>query len=599
MSLADALEGGRMIDEKPGEQPLAPTPGWMQYLRTHPGSHVPLMIVVGLLTVIVTPLIAYGCWWWLLPRLWAWGFTPTTWRAVVSVLGAFYLLAIPLGAAAVGVQAFLMIMAAASGVPPAPTEAEGPDDAPAVAHTFAVERPVAPRHTSGRAAEKFRLALLVFGFIPIVVGLVALGIYVNITWNLASLRWIFLVVVVLFPATLYYLFNVSRRYSILTDLVANLDRVGLLACANGAREETRQKRVLSYIRKFESTYGPLNAIALKEIQLAAALDHTPEPIDETGDDPRPLSAVLHETRIPVVLATILIAVGWAVALPPLEPAATWEAQFSPTRGPISFAFLGAYFFSIQMLLRRYVRRDLSSTAFTGVSLRIILATIGTWVVVYGVDGLGIITSAKLTDEGRLVTAFSIGLLPVIVIQALAEVSKKLFAWARVMESLRNSFPTSRLDGLSVWHASRLEEEDLENVHGMATADVLELMIQTRLPPDRIVEWVDQAVLYSQMADAQPGAENLTDKLKRNGIRTATALLVGQDQEADRLEQLFTPEERACLSLAGRAIRTKPNLEPILRWRGIDVRRFPAIEPPDPLAALSAPGIPSGLAPSSP
>lgn len=51
-----------------------------------------------------------------------------------------------------------------------------------------------------------------------------------------------------------------------------------------------------------------------------------------------------------------------------------------------------------------------------------------------------------------------------------------------MKSLENTFPTSRQDGRSVWHASRLEEEDIENVHGMASADILDLMIQTRLRP---------------------------------------------------------------------------------------------------------------------
>jgi hypothetical protein len=541
-------------EQGPASDPVFSSAAWRKYLVDHPGSHVPLMVLIALLTLVLTPLIAYGCWVALLLPLWQWGFTPPSWRAVPALLGALYLVMIPLAPPVLGVQGIGLVMSAHVAV-----------------------RDHAARRQAAGIVGKGRLALLVFGMLPLILAVVALAIYGTVALNLATLRWIFLAVAVLFPATLYYLFNVSRRYSILTDLIANLDRAGLLTPATAtSREQSRQKRVVTYIRKYESTYGPLGPRALTDIQTAASLERAVEAVEEIRDESRPFSAVMNETRIPVVIATVLIAVGWAVALPPMVQANDWEAQFSPTLGTISFAFLGAYFFSVQMLLRRYIRRDLSSTAFTSVSLRIILAVIGTWVVMYGVDG---IAGQRLTEQGRLVLAFSIGLLPVIVIQALAEVSKKLFAWAHVMESLRNSYPTSRLDGLSVWHASRLEEEDLDNVHGMATADILELMIQTRLPPDRIVEWVDQAILYSQLADAQPSGDTiLTDKLKQHGVRSATTLLVAQDQEPGKLGDLFSPKELACLGLAARAMRTKPNLELILRWRGIDPNHFPVLEP---------------------
>jgi hypothetical protein len=528
----------------------------MRYVRAHPASKHPLMFVLVIAALLLTAVLAYFCWFVWLPQLWNWGFDPPTLKAVPALLGALYLCIIPVMPIVFGTGAIAAIMQASSG---------------------------APEQTAARAIRiqagmigKFRLGLLVFGVIPIIVALMAFAVYGAATSKLATLRWIFLIVVVLFPAMLYYLFNVSRRYSILTDLLSNLNRIGLLTRDSDLyREQTRQKRVITYLRKYESAYGDLSRRDLEKIREAAALDETPDPIEQNlEDDQRTLSAVLYETRIPVVIATVLIALGWAVALPPLDQAANWEDHFSPTVGPISFAFLGAYFFSIQMLLRRYIRRDLSSAAFASVSLRIILAVIGTWVIFHVVD---LLLEKPLKQDAQLVLAFSVGLLPMIVIQGLAEVGKKIFAWAQVMESLRNNYPTSRLDGLSVWHAARLEEEDLDNVHGVATADILELMIQTRLPPDRIVEWIDQALLYSQLADAKQGTESLTDKLKRNGIRTATGLLVNEDQEGDKLKQLFSDQEQACLALASRAIRTKPNLEAVLRWRGIDVSRFPALD----------------------
>lgn len=216
-----------------------------------------------------------------------------------------------------------------------------------------------------------------------------------------------------------------------------------------------------------------------------------------------------------------------------------------------------------------------SGAYTGVSLRIILAVIGTWVVILGVDLFGI-DSIQNNKESQLVLAFCIGLLPKIVLQALAELSKKFAGWLRIMESLRDRYPITQLDGLTVWHASRFEEEDLENIPGMATADIMELMIRTRFSPDRIVEWVDQAILLSQLLDSTTGDKNLTGKLKKNGIRTATGLIVNLYQEVSAIDNLFANDEKAQLLIVGRAIRTKPNLLPILRWRGISESRFKAL-----------------------
>src|SRR6185369_5809264 len=58
----------------------------------------------------------------------------------------------------------------------------------------------------------------------------------------------------------------------------------------------------------------------------------------------------------------------------------WLGAFTPESTPVHFAFLGAYFFCLQMLFRRYVRRDLRASAYVAVALRIILAIIGIWVV---------------------------------------------------------------------------------------------------------------------------------------------------------------------------------------------------------------------------
>jgi hypothetical protein len=49
--------------------------------------------------------------------------------------------------------------------------------------------------------------------------------------------------------------------------------------------------------------------------------------------------------------------------------------------------------------------------------------------------------------------------------------------------MMSRLPLSDLDGLTVWHEARLEEEDIENIPNMANADLVELLLNTRLSPE--------------------------------------------------------------------------------------------------------------------
>jgi hypothetical protein len=81
------------------------------------------------------------------------------------------------------------------------------------------------------------------------------------------------------------------------------------------------------------------------------------------------------------------------------------------------------------------------------------------------------------------------------------------------------FPFSDLDGLTVWDQARLLEEGIEDVHALATANLVDLLPGTRVPvrPDRLI---DQALLClsvpKDFGDRQP-----REGLRMFGIRTAT------------------------------------------------------------------------------
>jgi hypothetical protein len=55
-----------------------------------------------------------------------------------------------------------------------------------------------------------------------------------------------------------------------------------------------------------------------------------------------------------------------------------------------------------------------------------------------------------------------------------------------------------VQGLDMWKEYRLEEEGIENVENLATADVIELAVKTHYTPRTLVDWVDQAILIVRL-----------------------------------------------------------------------------------------------------
>jgi len=279
----------------------------------------------------------------------------------------------------------------------------------------------------------------------------------------------------------------------------------------------------------------------------------------------------------VSLAVVVLAIGWLIALPPINDFPNddltqprWLLALTPNATPATFAFLGAYFFSMQMLFRRYVRADLRGSAYVAVVLRIVLAVIGAWVL----TTVG--KQAGWTEQSQLLTlAFVIGVFPMVTWQVIRGIATKAFKIA--LPSLESRLPLERLDGLTVWHETRLEEEDIENVQNMATADLVDLLVNTRFPATRIIDWMDQAILLTQLGpDAASNADDdsARRRLARHGVRTASALLkTAADKapgpEADAFSRILTDSEGnpAIPSLLS-AIKTSSNLVRILRWRGL-------------------------------
>lgn len=460
------------------------------------------------------------------------------------------------------------------------------------------------RQWLGKRTPSYRAGLFIFGVVPLLLVLVGSVTVLPGRYQVTALRWFILVAVCLLPATMWYLFIATRKASLLNDFLTNLDRLGLLASSSRPPsgpprvDPARDRRVLSYLQKFESVYGALPPSVREDVLRNRSGRYSAAEVTS------PIA--LSTATVPVMLSTLLIALGWLITLPPAEAPLTvtdpsnWARAFEPIATPVTLAFLGAYFFSLQMLFRRYVRRDLRGSAYVAVSMRIILAVIGTWVVMVANLRLGLATEAQLLAVG-----FAIGVFPRVAWQIIQAIFKKTTRFA--LESMVSDLPVSDLDGLTVWHEARLEEEDIENIPNMATADLVELLVNTRFPPDRIVDWVDQAILLTQLGATGKACR---DELRHHGIRTATSFLeasAASRRRKDRaaFEGIVSENGTDLMPSLEATLSTNSNLVLVQRWRGMapthpSLAAQPIEEPPrSPVRrrpALPKPALPDPAAP---
>ncbi|EWS99578.1 hypothetical protein N865_01390 [Intrasporangium oryzae NRRL B-24470] len=389
-------------------------------------------------------------------------------------------------------------------------------------------------------------------------------------WQLVTLRSVVLVVLILFPTVMWWLFLASKRASLLNEFLSDLRRLGVLEPVDPVGRESvemQQTRVRSYLQKFEASYGTLRTTVHEDV-----LSGHPRPY--ASDDKASSQQPLVTAAVPIYFNVVVLAVGWLVTLPPLEnyphspTQPRWLLALAPNVTPATAAFMGAYFFSIQMLFRRFVRADLRGSAYIAVSLRVILAMLGVWTI------QAVATTMGVNSDALVLLGFAVGVFPYVAWQVIRAWTSRLFKAS--LPTLETRLPLDNLDGVTVWHQARLEEEDVENVPNMATVDIVDLLVNTRFPASRIVDWVDQALLLTALGpndakfvDQKAGAsvpQNLRQQLARYGIRTASSLVLAAGPTVKE-----TPwAEHTDLDLRARAVAkavtTTSNYPLVLSWR---------------------------------
>jgi hypothetical protein len=353
------------------------------------------------------------------------------------------------------------------------------------------------------------------------------------------------VILAVVPAAIYLQFIASRGITLWEEFVETLRRLNVDTFGElPARDEIPPPTDV-YRRRFEATYGRLGS--------PDRLHHGPR----------------GRAFMPIVALTLICGIGWVAVLQPEPVSGTrlfsgdWELSGAPAVSIVAlhFGFAGAYFFIVQMLVRRYFQNDLKSDAFINAIQRVIAVALIVATLSYVWDG----------GPALAAVAFMIGLFPQLGLDVLRVFVAK--AVRSQVPSLRSRHPLDQLDGMNVWYESRLLEEGIEDQQNLATAGWLNLILNTRIPPGRLVDWVDQAHLLLRVD------ENERARLRGFGIRTATDLEQVVGPLGTESTGTGTLPTDAIVSLLT-TLRYEPTLHNVRSWKGRagpDAAPLPAVE----------------------
>jgi hypothetical protein len=106
------------------------------------------------------------------------------------------------------------------------------------------------------------------------------------------------------------------------------------------------------------------------------------------------------------------------------------------------------------------------------------------------------------------------------------------------------------------------------------------MLNTRIPVERLVDWIDQSILFLHLGKPVEGDGNPRDQLRRFGIRTATDLedafrpareVADEAERIAKLERLLTTgtDEPSVLRTILATLGSEPNLPYVRAWRSAE------------------------------
>ncbi|MFW6296745.1 MAG: tetratricopeptide repeat protein [Halothece sp.] len=154
---------------------------------------------------------------------------------------------------------------------------------------------------------------------------------------------------------------------------------------------------------------------------------------------------------------------------------------------VFYGFLGAYFYSIQLVIRRFNTSDLQPQVYSSVVLRTLLAVVITF------SAASLIGSEY--NEFWRVLAFLIGIFPGRGVRWISITVGRIIS---LNPDEYNERSLKKIFGINAWHEARLSELGIENIQNLATVDMRRLLLTTQFDTQQVVNWIDQAILHMKV-----------------------------------------------------------------------------------------------------
>jgi hypothetical protein len=174
---------------------------------------------------------------------------------------------------------------------------------------------------------------------------------------------------------------------------------------------------------------------------------------------------------------------------------------------LTMAFIGAFVWSCQNIIRRLVAGDLSPNAYYGAGLRMVFAALISLMLSYFLSAS---PGSPYTRGFLPVIAFLTGMLPE---QALLYVTEKVKIFSFNKNGVSPPLPLTMIEGISTFDRIRLAEVGVEDAQNLAEASLIDLLLKTPFAPGILIDWIAQAKLYTYFKDD-------IRMLRRAGVRNA-------------------------------------------------------------------------------
>jgi hypothetical protein len=225
-----------------------------------------------------------------------------------------------------------------------------------------------------------------------------------------------------------------------------------------------------------------------------------------------------------------------------------------------WCWLGAYVHSVERTVRHYLVDDLHPDIYVSSARRFIVALVVGTIVVVGVGVLADFPTRSANSQITIVyiVAFFTGLFPERGVRWVVTIATGVL---RQREKLREPRKLMEIEGLSHWQRDRLEQEGVENLQNLATAELLTLIVRTPYDVGQIVDWVDQAILLVY------GSTRQVENLGGVGIHRASDLLTAVQEDANELAEAAALGVGE-LRILHRALRSAANIKSVCHYRGV-------------------------------